>query len=70
MTGSQKLLALCLLLAAPLGGVAVGAQSTQTAAAPGADESEGIIFERQQIMMQLGRDSELLSKIAARTEQN
>ena len=62
MTGTHKLLALCLLYAAPFGAV-IAAERT-----PDAAESEAIIFERQQIMMQLGRDSELLGKIAAGTE--
>ena len=62
MTGAHELLALCLLCAAPFGAVIAAAQ------APDAAESEGIIFERQHIMMQLGRDSELLGRIAAGTE--
>lgn len=37
----------------------------EQAAHAGSDESESIIFERQQIMLQLGRDSELLGKIVA-----
>lgn len=68
MTGTHKLLALCLLCAAPFGAVVAATQTASVSAAPSAEESEGIIFERQQIMMQLGRDSELLGNIAAGTE--
>ena len=67
MTANHKALALCLLLAIPLGAT-VGLAQSPPAAAPDALEREGIIFERQQIMMQLGRDSELLGRIAAGSE--
>lgn len=55
-------------LAAGSAAVILGAAGWSAgAAAPSPEEQEGIIFERQQIMLQLERDSELLGKIVAGT---
>jgi cytochrome c556 len=68
MTEVYRVLAVCLLSAIPVGATVVLAETTSTPSSQGALEREGMIFERQQIMMQLGRDSELLGKIVAGTE--
>lgn len=44
------------------GGEPIAATTAQNA---GKEESEGIIFERQQIMLQLDKDAEILGKIVA-----
>ena len=56
--------AAALLIAAP----AWAASAAPEPAASPADEAEGIIFERQQIMERLGRDSDLLGKVVAGME--
>jgi cytochrome c556 len=59
-----RALAAILLIAVPAG----AAPAAPEPAAPPADEAEGIIFERQQIMERLGRDSDLLGKVVAGME--
>lgn len=55
------------LAAVPVVAVLGAAGWSASAAPPSPEEQEGIIFERQQIMLQLERDSELLGKIVAGT---
>ena len=66
---SIRTIAAGLLIALPLGGAVVGAEvaSADTGVSDPA-QAEGIVFERQQIMEQLGRDSEVLGKVVAGIE--
>ena len=58
---------LCATLAAVIGLRSTHAEATTEAAKPqiSKEESEGIIFERQQIMLQLEKDADTMGKIAA-----
>jgi cytochrome c556 len=60
MIANRRLVAAIALLAMPAW--------SALATAPDPVETEGIIYERQQIMEQLGRDSDLLGKVVAGLE--
>jgi len=60
MFAYRRILSVCALLALPMWSV--------LASAPDPAEAEGIIFERQQIMEQLGKDSDQLGKVVAGLE--
>ncbi len=68
MAAQRIIQAACLMIALQVGGWVALAEVK--AAPPPADiaEREGIIFERQQTMDQLGRDSDLLGKVVAGLE--
>lgn len=61
-----KVLPACVLLAA-IATVIVPAlgMAEPAASAPSKEEADGIIFERQNLMLQISKDSELLGEIAA-----
>jgi cytochrome c556 len=69
-TGRRLAIAATMIVAAGLPAMLqrARAETPQAAAAPSGAEAEGIIFERQQIMLQLDKDSETLGDIMAGTE--